>query len=65
MVRTEHVMFYLSLALAVGSVMVYVVWGATNDAFLDPGLVPTTVVFAAIGLLGAYVAKLEAKRSGT
>lgn len=65
MVRTEHVMFYLSLALAVGSILVYLVWAVTNDAFLDAGLVPTTVVFAAIGLLGAYAAKLEAKRSGT
>lgn len=54
---------YLSLALAAGSLILYVWWGAVHGAFLDPGLVPTTLVFGLLGLVGAYAAKLEGERS--
>lgn len=54
---------FLSLALAVGTLIVYVWWGAAHGAFLDPGLVPTALVFTLLGLGGALAAKLEGERA--
>lgn len=55
-------MFYASLALAAAFFLMYVWWAATHNAWTDPGLVPTVVVFILLGLLGAYAAKLEGEK---
>lgn len=56
----QRVLFGLSLLLAVGMAAFYLWWGAVHGAFLDPGLLPTTIVIVLLGLLGAYATKLEA-----
>lgn len=54
---------YLALALAVAMAVVYLAWGATYGAFLDPGLLSTVGVFGLLGLFGAYAAKLEGEKA--
>lgn len=63
MAEPNPVLYYGALALAAAGGLLYLWWGATRDAFLDMGLLPTVTVFILLGLLGAYAAKLEAEKA--